>query len=490
MIDDIKRLSKNSILFALGNILTQALGFFLLPLYTRILTPSDYGILSVLSVFSNVLTIFLVFGQDSAIARYYYVHNNNRVELKSYLSSVMLITMVISFIVCSILTIFGEPLFSLIMPDITQLNYIILVIWTTFFSVPICFSLQLFQVREKSLEYSTFSILKFLFSTILIIYLIVVLKKGVLGKIEGDFLGVCLIFIISLWVIKKDITLSFDLKHIINSYTYGIPLIPHLLASWIMNLSDRLIIAMYCSYLTVGLYSLGYQIGSLLGMVTGAINFAWVPFFMSTASIRPNDAKQIFSRLTSYYIVIILLCALLIVSFSKEILQIMTTPDYYLASSIVPFIVISFIFSGVYYAFVNQIFFVKKTGYLFVITASAAILNLILNFLLVPQYSMYGSAIATIISSLYTCIMVAIIAGRVYPIKYEYRRILIMSTIYIPIFLLVVALPDYGFLLNIIIKNLLVVIYSLYIYTMFLSTDERKQITAYLYNVSKKPSRL
>jgi len=148
-----------------------------------------------------------------------------------------------------------------------------------------------------------------------------------------------------------------------------------------------------------------------------------VPFLFSTAQ-KDKDAPQIFSKLTTYYMMVIIFVGLAISLFSGEIIHILTTPQFYEASKIVPIIVLSFVFIGMYMMMTNQIFYMKKTHYFIYISGIAATVNIVLNFILIPKYGIMGAAYTTLISFVLFFVLTYIISIKIYPILYEKKKII------------------------------------------------------------------
>ena len=472
IIDDLRRLAKNSLGFSIGTILSQTIGFFLLPIYTRYLTPADYGILSMATVVTSILMIFLLFGQRGAIGRFYFDYYHNPEQLKDYLSTIFLSVGLISLIGCIIISLFGDTIFTTLIPDIPFNPYLILAIWTAFLGIPLNFALILLQAREQAYTFSAINVIKFLITTILIIFFVVVLREGALGSLKGQFICSIIFLFVAIGYLRKDIAIKFDSNKFKESFKFGLPLIPHMLAGWTMSLTDRLFLNWYCDLSIVGLYSLGYQFGSIMNLITTSINFAWVPFFMSKATNDGEKAKPSFSRLTTYYMALIIFIGLGIVFFAKDVIQIMTVPAYYDSYQVVLLMFLAFTLNGMYYMVVNQILFLKKTKILAIITFSGALFNVILNVLLIPEYGMIGAASATAITHFITFVGVFFISNRLYPIKYEYIRIGKILIIGILVYGISLVLPEYDVLGDVIIKSLLVLLYPVGLFIIRVFTDE------------------
>ena len=473
ILSDIKRISKNTLWFAIGTILTQAMGFFLLPIYTRYLTPADYGIISIAAVIASILSILCIFGMRGAISRFYYDYNHDKTELREYISTICITVFSVSFGLTVLLYLMGDFIFSIITPEIPFHPYLTIVLWTTFLSIPLNFAFILLQVREQSITYSLINVVKFLLSTAAIIIFVVLFREGALGSLKGQLIVTALFCFVGLALLKKDIGLNLNPKKLRDSLAFGLPMIPHELASWTSSLIDRFFLAGYTSMATVGIYSLGYQFGSILCIFTTAINFAWVPFFFSTAKEKGiEESGPIFARLTHYYIMVLMLIALGIVFFSENLIILIASPEFYGATSVVPYIVLVFVFDGMYYMVVNQLFFLKKTGFVSFSTFTAAILSVGLNILLIPRYDMIGAAIAAVISYAYTFILVFYFSQKHFPISYNYIRIGKTCSLALGVFFLSLTLPEMSMVYDIVAKCLLIGVYLMGIVILRIITPE------------------
>jgi O-antigen/teichoic acid export membrane protein len=319
------------------------------------------------------------------------------------------------------------------------------------------------------------SVFQFIIQSAFTIGAIIFLQMGVLGKVEGEFLTRLIFACIGLFMLKNYLSFLFNKQMIIDSLKYGIPLIPHTLSSWVSNLSDRWILNLFVPLSQVGIYSLGAQFGSLLGVLLTGFNYAWVPFVMSSLKENESHAKQKISRLTTYYMGILVLLVLIIVFFAPIVLRIMATQKFYDAIPIIPYIVFAMFWQGIYFMSVNPLFYLKKTQYLAIISIISAIINISCNLLLIPIYGIYGAAISTIISYTFNAILVQGLSQHLFPIAYEYLKIgKIMGSGLIVLIVFYLISSD-----NMIVESvwniLLLIIYCCLIYILILNVSERRE---------------
>lgn len=420
-----KKLSKHSVYYIFGNVSARFLSLFLLPLYTRFLDPQEYGIIYAMLITSFFLGIIIDLRQNTAVLRIYYDHKDDSTQLKNYLGSVFIFAIISSSLMIGLLLLRGKVLFSWLFEDIPFYPYIFLTLIYAFFRNSLTFPTMLFRVREEALKYSIFNISRFLLSHGLIIYFVIFLKEGALGYIKGSLFTSVIFFIIYLFLALREITFRFSLTLLKPGLKYGIPLIPLAVSTWVIQGSDRFFLAQYSTLASVGLYSIAYSLAHGIGMLGFSVSQAWQPMFYSAAGDR-QEVNRLFPSLSTYLLLFMLLLVLGVSLFSKEILFLMTDKKYHMAYYIIPIIASIFLFDSIYNISCCGIGFLKKTYIVSFNNILAALINIFLNFVLVPKYGMVGAAFATLAAYIFRAFSVLGISQRLYKINYEYKRCFIM----------------------------------------------------------------
>jgi O-antigen/teichoic acid export membrane protein len=422
----ILEISKHGSIYTISNFLTRATGLILIPIYTRYLTTSEYGIIANVVAIFNFFLIVNTFGMQAAWGRFFFDFKDKSNDIKIVLGNIFLFLVVYGIVINLIFSFYGKPLFTVLLPDLDFNPYVILALWTAFFAVFLNLKLTLFRVRQQSIQYGIFSFGKFLSMVVLTTIAIVIYKYGAFGKVASEFTIFLAFSIISVYLLYKDFKLKFNWQILKNVLTYAIPTIPHALAGVLMVIVDRVFLTNLKGLDSVGVYAVGFQFGSIMGIIVNSINLSWSPFFMKTAS-QKNDAKASFSRLTTYYVLIIIFIALIIIFFSKEAVIFFTTKSYFQAAPIVPIFIFSFVLTGFYYMMATKIFYVKAaTKYISIITITSIVINIILNYYFIPEYGIFGAAWARFISLFISFIFAYLISQKYYYIKYEYKRFFIL----------------------------------------------------------------
>ena len=421
---DFLRVSKHSSGYFLGQVLTRSLGFLLIPLYTRFLVPSDYGILAMVSSFSIVAGIFYTLGLRGSFSRFYWDYKDDRQELGELFSTITTFVGSISLIFTVILLFFGKGLLTPILKGIPFDPYIKIGLLLAFFGVFPPFWTTLCRLRERSLTYVIFTTASFLLVTGLSIYFVVFLREGALGRLKGQLYGQIVFALLAIVLLGREIVPRVSFQKLQAALKYGLPLVPHNLSGWIMSLLDRLVLGGYHGLASVGIYNIGYSLGGVMGMVVTAFDFAYGPYFMKKLTEQGDAAKATISRVVTLWTAAMVFIAVGISAFSWELVCLMTPMNYHDAWKVAPIITSAFLFQGMYYISSSPLFYNKKfTKYIPIASFSGGGVNVLANFLLIPHYGMMGAAWATVASYLATFVIAHILANIAYPLPYDYAKL-------------------------------------------------------------------
>jgi len=241
---------------------------------------------------------------------------------------------------------------------------------------------------------------------------------------------VIVILILTLFMTRENITLSFSKDTISELLGYGAKFIFIGIFLLIIDMSDRFFLQHYFGESTVGIYWANYRLASVMGLVIAAFKFSWTPFFLNLN--EEQASRKIIADVTTYFVfagsILFLIFGLLIdIIAPAEILGMRFLDVLYLPGlSIVPVILLSYFFSGLYSTFNAAPFFTDNTKSLLYITGAGVIINLLLNFFLIPKFEMQGAAIATLITYLTMFLMVFFYSQKIYKIELDYLKITII----------------------------------------------------------------
>ncbi|MCK5342535.1 MAG: polysaccharide biosynthesis C-terminal domain-containing protein, partial [Candidatus Heimdallarchaeota archaeon] len=423
MLSKIKHSIKHTVIYGLGNMAAKLVGFVLLPLYTKHITVSEYGVLGILEITIMVLTQILILGQPHAFLRCY-----DLAEYREKRKSILFTIVIFLFSVGLFFNLLGQSLaakLSSFFSDPAEFAiYFKLCFYIVFLRIMNNLFLSALRAREKSAFYATSNIVKLTIILGFNVYFVAFVKIGIKGILYSYLIGEGVLFLLLLPNMISEMAPKLDWKILKAALAFGFPLIFASLASVLLNMGDRYILKLLVDYKEVGLYSLGYKVAGILNM------FLIQSFTLSILPIAykmhgQKGDKRYYSKLLTYFVFVLFWAGLGLVFFSKEIIEVLAlNPDYWAAYQVVPYIILAYIFSGARAVANLGLFLKSKTSYIAYNTIGAAVLNIGLNFILIPKYKMMGAAVATIISFIALYFVTYFVADRFYKIPYENMKLL------------------------------------------------------------------
>lgn len=423
----LRQLVSRSTIFVVAEFLQMGAGFLLIPLYTAYLSAADYGIIALASTIGGVLSIFMFQPFQGMFTRLYYDFSDDD-ERRRFYGSTWFFLIGYVLLCATLLDLIGGAAGTLGFAQLPYHPFLRLTVWTTAISV-IVLSLPraLFLVREQAWRLVGLNLSSFGISTSLIIYFVAFKGEGAYGNLHGMFLGTLIVGLPLLIVTLRNISPAWHWKHIRHALAFTLPLIPHMLSLWILNLSDRWILQYYVSLTEIGIYSFGYLFGSIIQIIALSVSEAISPYYYRVAG-EHTQAQVLLTRLATYYMAIVIWAAVGLVAMAREVISLIAMrPEYHAAATVIPWVVLGCVARGFYFIFIGAVYHAKSLTLLPVITIVAGLVNIGLNLLLVPLWGIIAAAITTFIAYVLQAILIYWLAQRSFPLRYEYQRLIVIS---------------------------------------------------------------
>ncbi|MCX5829559.1 MAG: oligosaccharide flippase family protein [Deltaproteobacteria bacterium] len=432
MLKFLKQLASESLVYGLAGIASRFLSIFLVPIYTRIFSPEDYGVMSLVTTTMSLVGIFVILALDSAAGRWYWDTKDEN-DRKTTLSSWFWCQLVVASSFCAITLIFSSELSHWIVKDGRAAIYFQI----SAFALPIGligFVTSTWLRMQRRPWATTFYALGVnIFNIVMTLILVVFLRWGLLGIFYAQLFsaivgGGIAIFLMRDWIHPRYLRFS----RLSDMIKYAMPLIPASLAFWIVNSCDRYFIQNYSSTAEVGLYQVGSSIAWGIALFTGAFQQAWGPFSLSIH--KRDDAKEVYAHVLLAYLWVTCVGVSLLAMFGSEVIMIFATQRYLGANSVIGLLSLSYVMIGLGFIASVGPTIMKTTAPTGFGVTMAAILNILFNFLLVPLWGKTGSAVATLVSQAMMPIYLFYRSQQMYPIPYRFRPatiIFITAIIYI-----------------------------------------------------------
>lgn len=473
MFDKLKELSKDTAIYGISTMIGRFLNFILVPFYTNIFSPDDYGIVIIIYSYLAILNIIFIYGLDSAFLKYAAFKDIG--DDKDNFSTPYISVLVTSLIFSSIIILLGNNITSWIEIPSGYVNLIYFSSAIVFVdSIAVLPFLKLRLEREAK-KFAAIKILNIVANIILNVVLIVILKWGIVAIFISNLIASVLSLAMVSPTIVKYFKISFHLMLFKRLIRFGLPYLPAGLAIMLVQVIDVPILKKLTDLSTVGVYKANYKLGIFMMLFVNMFHYAWQPFFLQNA--KEKNAKQMFSKVMTYFTLTGTTLLVILTLFIDDIVKInfwgfsILGYEYWSGLNIVPIILLGYLFNGFYVIFSAGIYIEEKTIYAPIVAGAGAVANIVSNLLLIPYFNILGAAFATLISYAVMALGYYIVTQKYYRIEYEYTRLFKM-------FLLTCFIGlSYYFLRNTGELNLLVKIAMLIVYTSILLrfiTDQKE----------------
>jgi O-antigen/teichoic acid export membrane protein len=397
----------------ISRFLLQGLGFLTAPIFTRLLTPSDYGYVTVYTTWVTLCSLVVGLQTYGSIANAKIKYGIDKID--SYLSSVITLSVISFVMVLSLSIVFKKQLSNLLK---LSGDLVLLLVIQSFASFCITFHTTKLIQFKKAAASTILSFVVSLCSTILaILFLFLSHEKKYSAKIYGTAIPTIIIGFVVLGYIYFKGQKAYNKKYWKYCFILTFPLIFHGAGHLILAQSDKIMLQRIAGERITGIYGFCYNFATIIQVIWGAFNVSWIPFYYE---YKKNNQNDIIIDKSKNYIVFFTTIVMGFILLLPEFYKIMSPVEYWTGISLMPPIILSFYLNFLYGFPVNFEFFHEKTRLITLGTLSASVINIILNIIFIPRYGSFGAAISTLISYVFLFIFHEIIVR--YFIKgYEYK---------------------------------------------------------------------
>ncbi|HCS40041.1 MAG: oligosaccharide flippase family protein [Anaerolineaceae bacterium] len=401
-----KYVIRNAIMYFLAVGLNRGMSFLLIPILTNFLNPEEYGIISIAAVISGLLKNLIGFNPSLFLIVNFF--KTKRDELAEYLSNIFIIILLSSILLFTLYFYLGLKITFFV--NQTTL-FLVVIFITALLMVVEAVVFTTIQMEKKGQTFFIFSSISAFLQLSFVIILVVIYKDNWRGKLIADLLAEFVICAILLIYLRKQYPYKSNfswakIKHLLN---FSLPLLPHSVCLWGMNFIDRFFLEKIVGLQSVGVYSAAYNLGLGLMLIYDALQRTWQPYFFE--KLEKNDLvtnRKIVKWTWLYYLFAFVLF------FAATYFAYLITPIYFgskfsEAFKFVPLIFLGYTFHGMYRIVAGYLYFLNKNRWLTLITISAVLLNIILNYFLISKYGTIGAAQSTAITFFYSFIVVKIV---------------------------------------------------------------------------------
>ncbi|MFZ9814227.1 MAG: lipopolysaccharide biosynthesis protein [Candidatus Kapaibacteriota bacterium] len=479
----IQLLASDAAIYGLTTLLTRSMSFLLTPLYTNALANrSEFGVYAYLYSLLAFVNVIYAFGMDTAFLRFFSSKDPHKTE-QSFSFSWWMIALI--GVVCTNVIMFTADSIAGWIPDLKGHGDVIRAIaliplFDALTNVPY----NLLRMQRRAKMFGILRIANVAINLILNLVLVGYMKMGLNGIIIAGIISSLLAVIGVLPIIFKWLRMKFDSTLSKEMLQFGLPTMPSAFSGMMLQVADRPIMTSIAGSDITGLYQANYRLGIPMMMLVSVFEFAYTPFYLSHHD--DEVAPRLFARIFTYFTIIACFVFLVISLFIKHIVEFsiggvsLIHRSYWEGIGIIPIVLAGYLLNGVSTNVALGLHITKKTVWLPIATGLAALTNIALLFVLVPSFGIYGGAWATFFAYAVSAGILWRISIKVYPLPYEWHRLLGTGIITIMLFALSNMVQ-----FNAIMNGMLLIAFPIILFsTGILNTQEKQFIKRVLGNNS------
>jgi len=455
----LKNLVSHSVIYWFAIMLSKMIGFLLIPLYTRHLEPVDYGSLELLALTVDVISLVLGLQLVYAVAKFHGTAKTPEAK-RRVISTAIIIVSVLATSFYVGLSFFADNVSLFVFGSIEFSYHFQVIFIASIFGVINQIPLLYLRMQDRSKLFVVITLAQVLLTVSLTVWMVVFLEMSVFGVVLANAIVSGLICVALLYSTMKSVGIKYDAVVAKKMFVYSVPLIPGVVGLFILHSSDRFFLNELATLEEVGLYAIGYKFGIIISaLLTGPFALVWSAKMFEV--YQHPDRDDVLNKVFLGFGIILVFCALWLSVFIEEVLQLMTTPQYYSAAAVVPVVAFAYVMHGLASVLATPLYAEKKTKALGYIHMSAAVVCLVLNYILIQLYGIMGAAVATLLSFLYIFIVTFVVSQRFSTVRWNWLDIVKLVLIAVVFARLEQLISFDLLLLNLLFKSALMVFFLL-----------------------------
>jgi len=469
----LKELTKDTAVYGISTMLGRFLNFLLVPFYTNVFLPAEYGVVNILYSYIAIFNIIFLYGMDSAYLKFAAFKDIG--DDKENFSTPYISVFFTSIIFILLIFVFQNPITNFLEIDTAKNSLVVLSALILFFDANVVIPFLKLRLERKAKIFSLYRVINILINIILNVYLILILKWGIEAIFISNLAASVFTLILIAPTIIKNFRFSFHKILFKRLLKFGLPYLPAGIAVMLVQVIDVPILQKLTDIKTVGIYKANYKLGIFMMLFVNMFQFAWQPFFLNNA--KEENAKELFSKVLTYFTIVGSSMLVFLSLFIDDIVKInlggfsLIGSNYWAGLYIVPVILLAYLFNGFYVVFSAGIYIEEKSIYAPIVAGLGALTNVAANYILIPHFSILGAAFATLLSYVVMAAGYYIVTQKFYKINYDYLKLAKMA-LGVTFIGVVYYLLMYGGFLNIYYKIILAFIFVSYILTNVFEKNE------------------
>jgi O-antigen/teichoic acid export membrane protein len=416
----LRHLVKDTSVYGLVSATRSLVGLLLVPIYTRVFLPGDYGQIDTLTTLVAFLTLAATLGMDTAAALYFY-DNAGEADRGRMITTAIISRVGLSALFAVSISFLAPAISAALFRSEAAASTICIAVWSAPANALAGFLIELLRLSRKPWVYASLAVANLLLGVSLSILFVVGLGWGVDGAFGGPLLAAVLILPTGFWATHKLLAPGFSRAWLRKLLHIGLPLIPTALGGWLIAYANRYFLLHYGSAADVGLLAVGNKASAPLVLFTSAFLAAWGPFAFSIQ--KQENARLVYAKTLTYFWIVAGTGVVIVTLFAREMLLVFTTTSYLAGAAVSGLMALQLAADASYYIVNIGTVLAKRTHLLAYSVPAAAAASVVFNLLLTPRLSYIGAALAAMLAYGVSAALVYFLSQRAYPVPYEMRKV-------------------------------------------------------------------
>ncbi len=435
----LRRLATTGAAYTASSVLSKLFAVALLPLYTRHLSPEDFGAAEVFTVAAVATAIAIRLGLIEAVMRFYYKEGEDPEQvIKTAFAAMLALAVAAVAVAMPFAGPISEALIDRSEPELARIAIAGIGVFVLYDLM-----LTLFRLDERARAYFAFTIANVLVSIPVTVWLVVIEDEGARGLLIGQF-GVGAAFLIGLvFVQRRRLALVPDRAVLRRMVRFGFPTMPAELSLYSLSFIDRILIVHLVGLAKAGLYALAVKFAQGVQVLVRGFQLAYPPLAYSIAD--DDEARNAYAVIVTWFLAA---CSFVVIGmwlFSRWIVRLLAAPEYFESYEAVGLVSTGVMLYALYFVLVVVIGRTGRTELTFPATGAGMTANVVLNLILVPPMGIVGAGLSLVASYVIVIAVMYAVGQRLFPVPYEWRRILQVAILAVGVTLAgELLMPDEG----------------------------------------------
>jgi len=414
---------KNIFIYVLPKFLGYALSFITLPILTRFLTPRDFGIVAMASLFPAIAVGVCTCGIGSAVHRFYFEYRNDPAKLSSFYVSIQIFLFFVFCLFAAGVYFFRGHIATLTVGSASYGDIVWFVSLGAFIGQISSFYLTMYQNEERANVYAFFTVMQSLLTAVITVMLVCFFKLSYRGFVYGSVLGAAVTGIALFCYFNAGKRGRFDGRLLLDNVLYGLQFVPESFNGFVNRFFDKYMLTNLLSLTVVGIYNIGLSVGNTVFVLMSAVWSSFQPVYYKEVFDRGQAASRSVGRIFTIFAFLVLTPVLFGVVFARELIIVLAPASYYAAIDVIV-IALCAIAMNVFGMYVGvQFAYRKKAIFLFPISVAATAVNVVCNIVLIPRFGLAGAALSFLAMYFVNNVILVLVGQRLYFISFEWRII-------------------------------------------------------------------